>query len=105
MIRMTADTVIPEAATITDEHKKLVEKARETMLNKGKATPIALLGTEAVVGTYYWILCKVEVPEMHGKEVLTVYKIYQSPQGEVFLDEASAFELPPAEIEQLKYSA
>lgn len=105
MLKMNAKTKIPETATITNEHKKLVEKARESMLDKGQATPIALLGTEEVVGTYYWILCKVEVPEIFGGEVLTVYKIYQSPQGEVYLDEASAFEFSPSESETLKYSA
>lgn len=103
---MTTGTItIPAVSTITAEHKKMVEAARVTLLDKGKATPFALLGTEEVVGTNYWILCKVEVPEVKGEEMLTVYKIYQSPEGEVSLVEASAFEFETAHSESFRFSA
>ncbi|MGX7126873.1 hypothetical protein [Enterococcus viikkiensis] len=99
------DIAIPAVPTITAEHKELVEAARATLLDKGKATPFALLGTEEVVGTNYWILCRIEVPETKGDEMLTVYKIYQSPEGEVSLVEASAFEFETAYSESFRFSA
>lgn len=103
-MKMTANVTVPEVATITDVHRKLVERARETLLGRQKATPIALLGTQSVVGMYYWILCEVELPENRGK-TLTVYKIYQSPNDEVALVEAQAYEYPSSRIDELKISA
>ncbi|GAA2915411.1 hypothetical protein P7H00_00930 [Enterococcus pseudoavium] len=93
-MKLPENIAIPEVATITEKHRELVEKARETLLDKQKATPLALLGTEAVVGTYYWILCEVELPEDQG-DTLTVYKIYQSPENEVALVDALAYEYQP----------
>ncbi|EOI58281.1 hypothetical protein [Enterococcus gilvus] len=103
-MKMTATIKVPEAARITDAHRELVERARQTLLDKQKATPIALLGTQPVVGMYYWILCEVELPDNRG-ETLTVYKIYQSPRNEVALMEAKAYEYPPSTIDQYKISA
>lgn len=103
-MKMTVNVTVPKAETITDAHKELVERARETLLGKQKATPIALLGTQQVVGMYYWILCEVELPENRG-ETLTVYKIYQSPSDEVALIEAKPYENPSSTINQLKISA
>ncbi|MDU6523661.1 MAG: hypothetical protein E6540_06800 [Enterococcus sp.] len=100
-----ADIAIPAVPTITAEHKKLVEAARATLLDKSKATPFALLGTEEVVGTNFWILCRVEVPETKGDEVLTVYKIYQSPEDEVSLVEAHPFEFETPHSEAFRLSA
>ncbi|MGM0175449.1 hypothetical protein [Enterococcus sp. DIV0800] len=104
MMRME-DIAIPAVPTITAEHKKLVEAARATLLGKGKAIPLALLGTEEVVGTNFWILCRVEVPETKGEEVLTVYKIYQSPEDEVSLVEAHPFEFETPHSEGFRLSA
>lgn len=103
-MKMTVNVKVPEAKKITDAHRELVERARETLLDKQKATPIALLGTQPVVGMYYWILCEVELPEGRG-ETLTVYKIYQSPSNEVALMEAKAYEYPSSTADQFKISA
>lgn len=103
-MKMTANITVPRVATITNAHRELVARARETLLGRQKATPIALLGTQQVVGMYYWILCEVELPENRG-EILTVYKIYQSPINEVALMEATAYDYPAATNDQLKMSA
>ncbi|MGL9766550.1 hypothetical protein [Enterococcus mundtii] len=83
---------IPESPTITDEHKKLVEEARKTLMDSSEAIPFALLGTQVVTGTNYWILCKVNMLGPTQNEKLVTYKINKNLQDEVTLLEAVTFE-------------
>ncbi|PTO37941.1 hypothetical protein C6P52_10860 [Enterococcus mundtii] len=83
---------IPESPTITDEHKKLVEEARKMLDDSSEAIPFALLGTQVVAGTNYWILCKVNMFGPTQSEKLVTYKINKNLQDEVMLLEATTFE-------------
>ncbi|MGL9749964.1 hypothetical protein [Enterococcus sp. DIV0170] len=60
MANMYGGIIIPESPIITDEHKRLVEEARKSLLDGNKVTPQVLLGMQLVAGTNYWILCMAE---------------------------------------------
>ncbi|MDA9460987.1 hypothetical protein B835_873 [Enterococcus mundtii 3F] len=92
MTEIDGGITIPESPTITDEHKKLVEEARKTLMDSSEAIPFALLGTQVVAGTNYWILCKVNMFGPTQSEKLVTYKINKNLQDEVTLLEATTFE-------------
>lgn len=92
MTDLAGGITIPDAPTITDEHKKLVEEARKTLDDSSEAIPFALLGTQVVAGTNYWILCKVNMFGPTQSKKLVTYKINKNPQDEVTLLGAETFE-------------
>ncbi|MBO0462053.1 MULTISPECIES: hypothetical protein [Enterococcus] len=92
MTNVDGGITIPESPMITDEHKKLVEEARKTLMDSSEATPFALLGTQVVAGKNYWILCKVNMLGPTQSEKLVTYKINKNLQDEVTLLEATTFE-------------
>lgn len=89
MAQLDGGINIPKSPTITDEHKKLVEEARKSLMDSSKVTPFALLGTQLVSGTNYWILCKSEMISGSGESKLVIYKINQNLQDDVSLLEVN----------------
>ena len=89
---------MPKDTKITEEHKKLFEKACET-LTGATYTPIAFLGSQVVAGTNYRFLVKMEpsVQDLNGKATYAIVVIYEDLKGNASITETkeSDVELPP----------
>ena len=89
-----------EDPRVTEEHKKLFEKACET-LTGAVYTPILYLGSQVVAGTNYRFLCKMEasVAELKSAAKYAIVTIYEDLQGNASILELkdSDVELPPSD--------
>lgn len=89
-----------EDPKVTEEHKKLFEKACET-LTGAVYTPILYLGSQVVAGTNHRFLCKMEasVAELKSGAKYSIVTIYEDLQGNASILELkdSDVELPPSD--------
>ena len=80
-----------ENFTVTDDAKKALEKACET-LTGAEYTPVALLATQVVAGTNYRILCesKETVPNAEAKYVIVT--VFADLEGKAEITQTDEFE-------------
>ena len=93
MTDLDGGITIPDAPTITDEHKKLVEEARKTLDDSSEAIPFALLGTQSSCWDKLLdLMQKSTCLAPHRVKKLVTLQNQQNPQDEVTLLEATTFE-------------
>ncbi|EXM40146.1 hypothetical protein RASY3_06695 [Ruminococcus albus SY3] len=91
--------VIPDEIAI-DKHPEAsaaLEKARETLVG-AEFAPVAVLGTQAVAGTNYCILCKVTAVWVELPTYVLVY-VYEDPEGNAEITDTMEITLGDADEE------
>lgn len=83
-----------ESVEITDDIKKVMEKATET-LTGATYEPVAYIGSQVVAGTNHAILCKStpSVAELNGATTYVLVYVYQDLQGNCEITETTDIEL------------
>ena len=82
----TADDIIvggwtrADSPVITDDFKKVFEKATETLTGVDY-TPVAYLASQVVAGTNHRVLCKAEVVVPDAEPTYAILQIYEDLQG------------------------
>jgi hypothetical protein len=83
-----------ESTEITDDMKKVMEKATET-LTGATYEPVAYIGSQVVAGTNHAILCKStpSVAELNGATTYVLVYVYQDLQGNCEITETTDIEM------------
>ena len=83
-----------ESVEITDDIKKVMEKATET-LTGATYEPVAYIGSQVVAGTNHAILCKStpSVAELNGATTYVLVYVYQDLQGNCEITETTDIEM------------
>lgn len=83
-----------ESVEITDDIKKVMEKATET-LTGATYEPVAYIGSQVVAGTNHAILCKStpSVAELNGATTYVLVYVYQDLQGNCEITETTDVEM------------
>ena len=82
-----------ESPVMTDEAKKALEKACET-LTGAAYTPVALLATQVVAGTNYRILCTSTPSAPSSESKYVIATVYADLEGNAELLETAVFLQP-----------
>ncbi len=80
-----------QAPAVTDDAKKVLEKATET-LTGAEYTPVALLGTQVVAGVNYRLLCesRATVPDAESEYIIVT--LYADLDGNAEITETAEFQ-------------
>ena len=83
-----------ESTEITDDIKKIMEKATET-LTGAVYEPVAYIGSQVVAGTNHAILCKCtpSVPDLNGATTYVLVYVYADLQGNCEITETTDIEI------------
>lgn len=83
-----------ESIEITDDIKKVMEKATET-LTGAVYEPVAYIGSQIVAGTNHAILCKCtpSVPDLNGATTYVLVYVYADLQGNCEITETTDIEI------------
>lgn len=81
----------PETPAVTDDAKKALEKACET-LTGAEYTPVALLGTQVVAGTNYALLCEMKATVPDASTEYAVVYVYADLEGNAEITDSVVFE-------------
>ena len=75
-----------ESPVITDDFKKVFEKATETLTGV-EYTPVAYLASQVVAGTNHKVLCKAEVVNPNASPTYAILTIYEDLEGNAEITE------------------